>query len=112
MYLFFKAVEIIIICKTRSAGIKIIFQSTSSQPDFSETKAKLTERKIQSSIVFIMILFLVVLIFEIKLIRNLGFIGWLIDSNKFISIKKHFLTGNRKEDEIYTKPKSLAIAIK
>lgn len=59
-----------------------------------------------------MILFLVVLIFEIKLIRNLGFIGWLIDSNKFISIKKHFLTETRKEDEIYTKPKSLAIAIK
>ena len=84
------------ICKTSSAGIKIIFQSTSSQPDFSETKAKLTERKIHNNIVFIIILFLVVLIFEIKLIRYLGFIGRLIDSNKFIRIKKHFLTENRK----------------
>jgi predicted membrane-bound dolichyl-phosphate-mannose-protein mannosyltransferase len=94
LYLFFKAVEIIIICKTRSAGIKIIFQSTSSQPDFSETKAKLTERKIHNSIVFIMILFLVVLIFEIKLIRNLGFIGWLIDSKQIYKDKKTFPYGN------------------
>jgi len=67
------------ICKTRRAGIKIIFQSTSIQPDFSETKAKLTERKIHSNMVFMMILFLVVLIFEIKLIWYLGFIGQLID---------------------------------
>lgn len=55
------------ICKTSNAGIKMIFQSISSQPVLSETKAKLTERNKQSSIVFIIILFLVVLIFEIKL---------------------------------------------
>ena len=82
------------ICKTRSAGIKIIFQSTSSQPDFSETKAKLTERKIHNNIVFIMILFLVVLIFDIKLMWYLGFIGRLIDSKQIYMYKETFPYGN------------------
>jgi len=52
--------------------MKIIFQSTSNQPVLSETNAKDIERKIQRSIVFMTILFLVVLIFEIKLILYLG----------------------------------------
>lgn len=82
------------ICKTRSAGIKMIFQSTSSQPDFSETKAKLTERKIHNNIVFMIILFLVVLIFEIKLILYLGFIDRLIDSKQIYKDKETFPYGN------------------
>ncbi|SHG81140.1 hypothetical protein SAMN05443663_1047 [Flavobacterium defluvii] len=57
LYLLFKAFLIIIICKTRRAGIKMSFQSTSSQPVFSETKAKLMDKKKQRNIVFIIILF-------------------------------------------------------
>ena len=74
------------ICKTRRAGIKIIFQSISSHPVFSETNAKVKERKMHNSIVFTIILLLVVLICEInfcckfrsKLILFLALILWFV----------------------------------
>lgn len=86
-----------IICKTNNAGIKTNFHSISKPPVFSETKAKLIDKKMQRIIVFIIILFLVVLIFAKKLMRYLGFIGQLIGLvHKFRSIKEHFITEIRK----------------
>lgn len=112
MYLFFKAVPIIIICKTNSAGIKIIFQSISSQPVFSDTKAKLIDKKRQRNIVFIIILFWVVLIFDKKIaVLVFGLISRLIDLIKIKIIEWQFLTETRKEC-YYTSPKSFAMAIK
>ncbi|KRD07208.1 hypothetical protein ASE21_17040 [Flavobacterium sp. Root901] len=64
----------IIICKTKSEGMKMNFQSTSSQPDFSDTKAKLVDKKKQSSIVLMIILLLAVFILEIKPNLYLDFI--------------------------------------
>jgi len=68
------AVDIIIICNTRRVGIKTIFHSTSSQPDFSETNAKLMDRKRQRNTVFKIILLFEVLILE-KLNLYFGFIS-------------------------------------
>ena len=75
--------------------------------------AKLNDKKRQSNIVFIIILFWVVLILEkIILALLLGFIGQLIDSHKFSRIKSVILTETRKACKNYTNPKSFAMAIK
>lgn len=91
------------ICKTKSVGINIIFQSTSIHPVFSDTKAKLMERKRQSNIALITILLLDVLILEInfrfllfsKVIVYFGFMGFQEILHKIKFIKADFLTGNR-----------------